>query len=104
MLQGLVQLALKVLDCFKTFFCDLAYVKRLVVLLCERAKVSFDLVDIHDGILAKSLDSACMTTRKQKAQSEDWAFCLNLGVADGTRTHDDRNHNPGLYQLSYGHH
>ena len=27
-----------------------------------------------------------------------------LGVADGTRTHDDRNHNPGLYQLSYGHH
>jgi hypothetical protein len=26
------------------------------------------------------------------------------GVADGTRTHDDRNHNPGLYQLSYGHH
>ncbi len=28
---------------------------------------------------------------------------LNLGVADGTRTHDDRNHNPGLYQLSYSH-
>ena len=25
------------------------------------------------------------------------------GVADGTRTHDNRNHNPGLYQLSYGH-
>jgi hypothetical protein len=25
------------------------------------------------------------------------------GVADGTRTHDDRNHNPGLYQLSYSH-
>ena len=23
---------------------------------------------------------------------------------DGTRTHDDRNHNPGLYQLSYTHH
>ncbi len=23
------------------------------------------------------------------------------GVADGTRTHDHRNHNPGLYQLSY---
>ena len=29
---------------------------------------------------------------------------LNNGVADGTRTHDNRNHNPGLYQLSYGHH
>ena len=25
-------------------------------------------------------------------------------MADGTRTHDSRNHNPGLYQLSYGHH
>ena len=23
---------------------------------------------------------------------------------DGTRTHDDRIHNPGLYQLSYVHH
>ena len=27
-----------------------------------------------------------------------------LGVDDGTRTHDNRNHNPGLYQLSYAHH
>jgi hypothetical protein len=25
-------------------------------------------------------------------------------VDDGTRTHDGRNHNPGLYQLSYVHH
>jgi hypothetical protein len=24
-------------------------------------------------------------------------------VADGTRTHDDQNHNLGLYQLSYSH-
>lgn len=29
---------------------------------------------------------------------------LMLGVDDGTRTHDSRNHNPGLYQLSYSHH
>ena len=33
---------------------------------------------------------------------------LNLlddnGVADGARTHDNWNHNPGLYQLSYSHH
>ena len=28
----------------------------------------------------------------------------NNGVADGVRTHDNRNHNPGLYQLSYSHH
>jgi PI31 proteasome regulator N-terminal len=27
-----------------------------------------------------------------------------VGVADGTRTHDNWNHNPGLYQLSYSHH
>ena len=25
------------------------------------------------------------------------------GVDDGARTHDNRNHNPGLYQLSYVH-
>ncbi len=25
-------------------------------------------------------------------------------MGNGTRTHDDRNHNPGLYQLSYTHH
>lgn len=28
---------------------------------------------------------------------------LKTGVADGARTHDNRNHNPGLYQLSYSH-
>ncbi len=27
-----------------------------------------------------------------------------IGVDDGARTHDNRNHNPGLYQLSYTHH
>lgn len=27
-----------------------------------------------------------------------------IGVSDGIRTHDDRDHNPGLYQLSYAHH
>ncbi len=25
------------------------------------------------------------------------------GVGDGARTRDNRNHNPGLYQLSYTH-
>ena len=28
---------------------------------------------------------------------------MEIGVADGARTHDNRNHNPGLYQLSYSH-
>ena len=27
-----------------------------------------------------------------------------IGVADGTRTRDNRHHKPGLYQLSYSHH
>ncbi len=27
-----------------------------------------------------------------------------FGVDDGTRTRDNWNHNPGLYQLSYVHH
>ena len=32
-------------------------------------------------------------------------FPNNLfGVDDGDRTHDRRNHNPVLYQLSYAHH
>ena len=31
-------------------------------------------------------------------------FELIDGVANGTRTHDNRDHNPGLYQLSYSHH
>lgn len=34
-------------------------------------------------------------------KSKRWG---RYGVADGTRTHDNRNHNPGLYQLSYSHH
>ena len=29
---------------------------------------------------------------------------VRYGVNDGTRTHDNRDHNPGLYQLSYAHH
>ncbi len=30
-------------------------------------------------------------------------FSCKTGVDDGARTHDNRNHNPGLYQLSYIH-
>ncbi len=39
----------------------------------------------------------------KKARYKSGLF-KNLGVTDGARTHDNRNHNPGLYQLSYGHH
>jgi len=39
------------------------------------------------------------------ADDEEDEILLQMnGVADGTRTHDNRNHNPGLYQLSYSHH
>ncbi len=31
-------------------------------------------------------------------------YNLHNGVDDGAWTHDNRNHNPGLYQLSYAHH
>ena len=53
----------------------------------------------------KCLHGAYTDPRKQKSQSRELGYVLNFfGVADGTRTHDDRNHNPGLYQLSYSHH
>ena len=32
------------------------------------------------------------------------AMSQKNGVANGARTHDNWNHNPGLYQLSYSHH
>lgn len=40
--------------------------------------------------------------RQKKAPQQVRRFSF-LGVADGARTHDNRNHNPGLYQLSYSH-
>lgn len=47
-------------------------------------------------------------TQKTKTEITDEKKPLKaayfFGVTDGARTHDNRNHNPGLYQLSYGHH
>ena len=40
---------------------------------------------------------------KKKGTLTKSAHPLNSGVGNGTRTHDNRNHNPGLYQLSYTH-
>jgi hypothetical protein len=42
--------------------------------------------------------------RKMTFLPDTLATALENGVTDGTRTHDNRSHNPGLYQLSYGHH
>ena len=41
---------------------------------------------------------------KEKKKKSCMIFAgLLFGVADGARTHDNWNHNPGLYQLSYSH-
>ena len=45
--------------------------------------------------------------RKKRLRAEAgnlFSYYVFCGVADGARTHDNRNHNPGLYQLSYSHH
>ena len=47
---------------------------------------------LGDGPLLQNGKSAC-----------EFAVPDLNGVGDGTRTHDNRNHNPGLYQLSYTH-
>ncbi len=41
--------------------------------------------------------------RVRDAPAAGCAGMTHLRVADGTRTRDSRDHNPGLYQLSYGH-
>lgn len=42
-------------------------------------------------------------TAQMKTAAASGCFQINFGVADGARTHDNWNHNPGLYQLSYSH-
>jgi hypothetical protein len=37
-------------------------------------------------------------------RQKDSGINLKYGVNDGSRTRDNWNHNPGLYQLSYIHH
>src|SRR5690606_29728557 len=54
---------------------------------------------------------ACSKCRLYDANKSLFSFAIRnlliknqgVGVDDGTRTHDDRIHNPGLYQLSYVH-
>src|SRR5205085_10790841 len=52
------------------------------------------------GLLAK-LPAARNTTSWFKDRT--WRCRAMRGVANGTRTRDHRDHNPGLYQLSYRH-
>jgi hypothetical protein len=43
-----------------------------------------------------------MLQRKEQEKCRK-IYDKKYGVADGDRTRDNRNHNPGLYQLSYSH-
>jgi len=49
------------------------------------------------------LGSECFAGGLDLAWKLAWNLASKSGVADGTRTRDNRNHNPGLYQLSYSH-
>ncbi len=48
--------------------------------------------------------TAIMNKRREELGQGPTGHRKSFGVTDGARTHDNRNHNPGLYQLSYGHH
>ena len=56
---------------------------------------NFDHAGHLGGSPTRSLESKKALTNQ--------GFRRLFGVADGTRTHDDQNHNLGLYQLSYSH-
>lgn len=49
-----------------------------------------------------SRDGRVSNAQKKKPRDRNLE-ASESGVGDGTRTHDNRNHNPGLYQLSYTH-
>lgn len=40
----------------------------------------------------------------KKTSNFDKLEVFEYGAIDGARTHDNRDHNPGLYQLSYNRH
>ncbi|KTC95742.1 hypothetical protein Lery_2037 [Legionella erythra] len=46
----------------------------------------------------------CLVKTLFESRHELYFGLILNGVNDGTRTHDNRDHNPGLYQLSYAHH
>ena len=49
-----------------------------------------------------AVDSGTLNAKTEKPRDRNLE-AFESGVGDGTRTHDNRNHNPGLYQLSYTH-
>src|SRR5262245_27898567 len=63
---------------------------------------------LASSINVRPRESLAIWTRAECAGSKPCSAtgrsAAKVGVDDGTRTHDGRNHNPGLYQLSYVHH
>ena len=57
----------------------------------------------------RRMERACAQRTPQASKARNPCYAVRskgfnvFGVADGTRTHDDQNHNLGLYQLSYSH-
>ena len=46
----------------------------------------------------------CSTTEHPPITLNRFYYCIYARVIDGTRTHNNRNHNPVLYRLNYDHH
>ncbi len=71
--------------------------------------VRTSVTDVRQATAAKAQDAETdpaqyRTNAVRVADDAEDEILLQVnGVADGTRTHDNRNHNPGLYQLSYSH-
>ena len=59
-------------------------------------------VEMQGGDFFSSVPDEQKKSRRSVRNCETSFPALN-GVGDGTRTHDNWNHNPGLYQLSYTH-
>ena len=59
---------------------------------------------IPDGAGRETRTLTHKAPEPKSGASTNFAIPASHGVADGVRTHDNRNHNPGLYQLSYSHH
>ena len=58
----------------------------------------------HAPRAVQANEAARTQCTNEKTASKGGLFSWTGGVTDGTRTHDNQNHNLGLYQLSYGHH
>ena len=69
---------------------------------CRHQAFGINYIVSNQGLIIPSYYYSSAHTSGSFALIEN--FVLLYGVDDGARTHDDRNHNPGLYQLSYVHH